>query len=92
MAALGLIEQARALGEDSRARLVRLLGADHPATLSCSANLALDLRALGAIEEADVLAAETAHRCARTLERDDPLAAALAAGSRAEVDFDPPPI
>jgi hypothetical protein len=92
MAALGRTEQARALGEDSRARLVRLLGVDHPATLSCAANLALDLRALGADQEADVLAGDTAERCARTLRGDDPLAVALATGSRAEVDFDPPPI
>ena len=45
-------EAARALGEDSLARLTRLFGDDHFLTLSCAANLALDLRADGAAEEA----------------------------------------
>ena len=92
LAELGQTQRARALGQDSLTRLARLLGEEHPLTLVCAANLALDLHADGAGEDADVLAAETAERCARTLRADDPLAEALAVGSRAEVDFDPPPI
>jgi tetratricopeptide (TPR) repeat protein len=92
LAALGHTSQARALGKDSLASLARLFGEDYPLTLACAANLVLDLRADGAVEEAEELAAETADRCARTLRADDSLTEALAVGSRAEVDFDPPPI
>jgi len=69
-----------------------LLGDNHPVTLTCAANLALDLRASGASEEGEALAADTRERCARTLRADDPLAEALVTEARAEVDFDPPPI
>ena len=54
--------------------------------------MALDLRATGAAKEAEALAAETIRMCAITFRADDPLAEALATGSRAEIDFDPPPI
>ena len=92
LAALGLAADARALGDDSRKRLIPLLGAEHPLTLCCAANLALDLSATGAGEAGAALAAETASRCARTLLTDDSLAEAVAAGTRANTDFDPPPI
>lgn len=92
LAELGDRAQARVLGADTLARATRLLGADHPLTLTAAANLALDLRATGAAEEAEALAADTRQRCARTLRSDDPLADALVTESRAELDFDPPPI
>ena len=92
LAALGHADQARVLGADTLARSTDLLGDNHPVTLTCAANLALDLLATGAGDEAEALAADTSARCARTFRADDPLAEALATGSRAEVDFDPPPI
>jgi hypothetical protein len=92
LAALGDAPQARLLGDDTLARSTSLLGVNHPLTLACAANLALDLRATGAGDEAETLAADIRERCARTLRADDPLAEALVTGARAEVDFDPPPI
>jgi len=92
LALLGHTAEARALGADSMTRLVDLLGEDHPLTLSCALNLALDLRADGASEEAATLSDATTSRCARTLGLNDPLTQAATAGSRVDVDFDPPPI
>ena len=84
--------QARALGEDSLARLARLLGEQHPLTLGCAANLALDLRADGADEEAELLSAKTMSGYERALGADHPMTEAAAAGLRLDFDFDPPPI
>ena len=61
-------------------------------TLSCAANLALDLSADGAEEEAKALAAATTRTCARVYGPNDPLTEAATGGSRVNVDFDPPPI
>ena len=92
LAALGETSQARALGEDSLARLTRLLGEQHPVTLGCAANLMLDLRADGAAEEADALLAGTMSGYEQTFGLDHPLTEAAAAGTRINWDFDPPPI
>jgi hypothetical protein len=92
LALLGQVAEARALGTDSMAKLVELLGEDHPLTLSCALNLALDLRADGADEAAATLSVATMSRCVRTLGLNDQLAQAATAGSRVDVDFDPPPI
>ena len=61
-------------------------------TLSCAANLALDLAADGAEEEARMLSVTTTSRCAHVLGPHDPLTESAASGSRINVDFDPPPI
>ena len=47
LAALGEHEQARALDEDTLTRRRRVLGDDHPDTLTSANNLATDLAALG---------------------------------------------
>jgi hypothetical protein len=49
---LGEFAAARELSEDTLARLVLLLGRDHPLTLGCAMNLVLDLRSDGALTEA----------------------------------------
>jgi tetratricopeptide (TPR) repeat protein len=90
--ALGETGQARALGEDCLARLTRLLGEQHPVTLSCAANLVCDLRAAGDAKRADDLLAETMAGFVSTLGDDHPMTEAAAAGSRINLDFDPPPI
>jgi Tetratricopeptide repeat len=93
LAELGHTSAARARGAESFAAATRLFGEQHPLTLACATNLALDLRADGAVAEADALAAMTADAIGRSpLRPDDAVAEALAAGSRADVDFDPPPI
>jgi tetratricopeptide (TPR) repeat protein len=92
LAAFGETAQARVLGEDCRARMTRLLGAQHPVTIGCAANLVLDLRADGADSEADSLLATTTSEYERTFGIDHPLTEAVAAGSRINWDFDPPPI
>ena len=49
--ALGEYQQARALDEDTLARRRRVLGDDHPDTLTSANNVAADLRALGEPEQ-----------------------------------------
>jgi hypothetical protein len=51
-AALGQHEQGCQLGEDNLSRRRRVLGEDHPDTLTSAHNLAVGLRALGEHEQA----------------------------------------
>ena len=44
---------------DTLPRLAGLLGQDHPHTLTCAANLALDLKVLGQSQRAEELATDT---------------------------------
>jgi hypothetical protein len=48
---LGETQAARELDEDTLARYRRVLGEDHPDTLTSASNLAIDLRALGETED-----------------------------------------
>jgi hypothetical protein len=48
---LGEYQQARALDEDTLARRRRVLGDDHPDTVTSASNLAADLRVLGEAED-----------------------------------------
>jgi hypothetical protein len=59
LAALGEHEQARALHEDTLARRRRVLGDDHPDTLTSANSLVIDLAALGEHEEARALHEDT---------------------------------
>ncbi|MEU1619100.1 tetratricopeptide repeat protein [Streptomyces sp. NPDC005722] len=72
MAALGVTEQARALAEDTVARRRRVLGEDHPNTLTTASNLAIWLAALGVTEQARALAEDTLTRRRRVLGEDHP--------------------
>lgn len=45
--ALGEVQAARDLAQDTLDRKRRVLGEDHPSTLTSARNLAADLRALG---------------------------------------------
>jgi hypothetical protein len=60
--ALGQYEAARRLAEDTLARRRRVLGEDHPKTLTSARNLAADLRALGQHEATHPLDEDTEAR------------------------------
>ncbi|MFD7184972.1 tetratricopeptide repeat protein, partial [Streptomyces sp. NPDC059904] len=47
------------MGEDTLARQRRVLGEDHPDTLSTASNLAVDLSALGETEQARTMEVDT---------------------------------
>jgi hypothetical protein len=55
----GDVERARLLDERALAGLRDRVGSEHPHTLACAANLAIDLRAQGEIERSRVLSAKT---------------------------------
>jgi hypothetical protein len=60
--ALGEYERASQLDEDTLIRRRRVLGEDHPDTLTSASNLAADLRALGEHERARQLEAHVRSR------------------------------
>lgn len=92
LAALGDTAAARALGEDTLTRLTVLLGEQHPLTLGCAANLAVDRRVDGATEEADTLLEQTLRLYAETVGLDHPDSQVAETGGRLDLDFDAPPI
>ena len=69
---MGEHERARQLDEDTLARQRRVLGDDHPDTLSSANNLAVDLRELGEHEQARQLDEDTLARRRRVLGDDHP--------------------
>jgi hypothetical protein len=64
--------QARQLDEDTLARMRRVLGEDHPSTLTSASNLANDLRELGEDQAARELDEDTLARRRRVLGEDHP--------------------
>lgn len=60
--ALGRVEEALALDEDTLDRRRRVLGEDHPDTLLSASNLAVDLRRLRRTKEAKALDAYVRQR------------------------------
>jgi tetratricopeptide (TPR) repeat protein len=70
--ALGELERARELDEDTLARRRRILGDDHPNTLQSASGLAIALRELGELERARELDEDTLARRRRTLGDDHP--------------------
>lgn len=72
MHALGEVEAARELDQDTLARRRRVLGESHPHTLISSNNLAADLRALGEVQAARELDQETLARRREVLGEDHP--------------------
>jgi hypothetical protein len=78
---------------DTVDRLRRVLGDEHPTTLICRGNLAMDLVALGREDESQQLHADTTALLRRTLGADHP---ATIAGAdltvRGNCDLDPMPL
>ncbi len=70
--ALGETQAARELDEDTLARRRRLLGEDHPSTLTSASNLAVDLHDLGETQAARELDEDTLARRRRLLGEDHP--------------------
>jgi hypothetical protein len=92
LAVLGETIRARTLGEQTFAQLCDLLGENHPMTLGCAANLALDRMADNAVADAESLRADTISRYIDTLGPDHPDTRVATAGNRIDFDFDPQPI
>jgi hypothetical protein len=98
LAAQGEISAARDLGRDTLSRLRILLGAQHPMTLGCAANLVADHRAAavqgiaGADEEEKELTTVTYQGYDSTLGPDHPDTHVAKEGRHLDFDFDPPPI
>lgn len=92
LAALGLHEDARRLGEDTWPRLTELRGATHAHTLGCAANLALDRIALGDEDAGNSLKEATLRLYDETQGADFPDRIAADEGMRLDPDFDPPAI
>ncbi|MGW5244248.1 tetratricopeptide repeat protein, partial [Streptomyces sp. NPDC004129] len=65
-------EEARTLAEDTLTRQRRVLGDDHPDTLTTATNLAMYLADVGQAEEARALAEDALTRRRRTLGDDHP--------------------
>ena len=65
-------QAARELDEDTLARSRRVLGQDHPSTLTSANNLAADLRDLGEYQAARDLDQDTLARRRRVLGEDHP--------------------
>ena len=72
LAELGDINRAVQIGEEVLPDLVALLGDDHPHTLACAANLALDLRSIGMAPRASEVSAKTLERYHRLLGDEHP--------------------
>ncbi len=69
---MGDYQQARTLDEDTLARSRRVLGEDHPDTLTSANNLARDLSELGDYQQARTLDEDTLARRRRVLGEDHP--------------------
>ena len=69
---MGDYQQARTLDEDTLTRSRRVLGDDHPDTLTSANNLARDLSALGDYQQARTLDEDTLTRRRRVLGDDHP--------------------
>jgi hypothetical protein len=69
-----------------------VLGEDHPVTLGCAVNLAMDLRADDAPDYTERLHSDTMRRYVRALGGDHPDTKAALTGERIDFDFDPPPL
>jgi hypothetical protein len=65
---------------------------DHPHTLGCAANLAVDLIASGGEDAGKALRHQTLRRYEETQGPDFPDLLVAAEGKRLDPDFDPPPI
>lgn len=85
-------EQAHAIDSANLPLLTEVAGEDHPLTLSCTSNLALDLRGLGRGDEADVLQRQAMERFAAVVRSDHPWLKAARHRRRIECDIAPMPM
>ncbi|MEV0634041.1 FxSxx-COOH system tetratricopeptide repeat protein [Streptomyces sp. NPDC050619] len=85
-------ERAHTIDSAQLPLLTEVAGENHPLTLSCTANLALDLRGLGRGEEADVLQRKAVEGFAGVLRTDHPWLQAARQRRRIECDIAPMPI
>jgi hypothetical protein len=72
LTSLGDHQQARELQDDTLTRFRRVLGNDHPDTLTSAGRLAADLRELGEYQQARALDEDTLVRRRRVLGNDHP--------------------
>ncbi|MFD0468124.1 tetratricopeptide repeat protein [Nonomuraea thailandensis] len=91
-AALGELDEACELGQDTLRRAQKVLGDSHPMTLGCAANLAADLCAIGRKDEGTSLLERTMDVYAATLTLEHLDAVVASEGRHLDFDFDPPPI
>ena len=92
LAVLGDTDRALGIGDDTLARLGRVLGPDHPLTLGCAANMVIDYRRRDDEHAAERLAVDTMRRYRQTLGDGHPDTVAAAEGRRLDFDFDSPQI
>ncbi|MFD9933203.1 FxSxx-COOH system tetratricopeptide repeat protein [Streptomyces massasporeus] len=85
-------ERAHAVDSANLPLLTEAAGDDHPLTLSCTSNLALDLRGLGRGDEADVLQRKAVEGFAAVLRSDHPWLQAARQRRRIECDIAPMPM
>ncbi|MCF0077031.1 FxSxx-COOH system tetratricopeptide repeat protein [Streptomyces lomondensis] len=85
-------EGAHAIDSANLPLLTEVAGEGHPLTLSCTSNLALDLRGLGRGEEADVLQRKAVEGLAAALRNDHPWLQAARQRRRIECDLAPVPM
>jgi tetratricopeptide repeat protein len=88
LAADGHTDEARSLGQQTLERSRRLRGENHPDTLACAANVALDLDAAGDAVRASTLHKETLERLRRQLGSDHPDTIHVSLYRRADCDIE----
>jgi tetratricopeptide (TPR) repeat protein len=85
-------ERAREIDEANLPLLAEVAGPNHPLTLSCTANLALDLRGLGRGAEADELQRKAVDGFTGAVRADHPWLLAARQRRRIECDMAPMPL
>ncbi|WRT97986.1 FxSxx-COOH system tetratricopeptide repeat protein [Streptomyces violarus] len=85
-------ERAHAIDSANLPLLTEVAGQDHPLTLACTSNLALDLRGLGRGDEADILQRKAVEGFAAMLRNDHPWLQAARQRRRIECDVAPMPM
>jgi hypothetical protein len=83
------LAEAESLQRSTMAVLTRVLGAEHPDTLICHANLAITLRDAGRSDEAEQMAASVLVRLEQVLGKGHPDISQLQAGQRINRDLEP---
>jgi hypothetical protein len=85
-------DRAHAIDESNLPRLAEVAGEQHPLTLSCMANLSLDLRGLGRGAEADEIQRKAVDGLAGIVRSDHPWLTAARQRRRVECDMAPMPL
>lgn len=85
-------DRAQAIDAANLPLLAEVAGKEHPLTLSCTANLALDLRGLGRGQEANELQLKAVEGFSRVVRSDHPWLLAARQRRRIECDMAPTPL